>query len=190
MRDRDPARPIAIDCLARTVDSVRAKFGDSRDSPGSPDRLDRAYSRGRGAERPSNHSAPVRIRLVTPIILTMDHVRTLPTDKPKRLVVSPTRFRSLTDPESLREFAENCARAFISSRATAGSSTPTPRSSRCSASVRFANSASSARPSLFVDPSRRVEEIELLDRDGSVREFEIELRRPDGRHARCSTPAT
>ena len=33
---------------------------------------------------------------------------------------------------------------------------------------------------LFVDPSRRVEELRLLDRDGSVREFEIVVKRPDG----------
>ena len=33
---------------------------------------------------------------------------------------------------------------------------------------------------LFVDPSRRTAQMELLERDGSVREFEIEMRRPDG----------
>jgi PAS domain S-box-containing protein len=33
---------------------------------------------------------------------------------------------------------------------------------------------------LFVDPARREEEMACLDRDGSVREFEIALRRPDG----------
>ena len=36
------------------------------------------------------------------------------------------------------------------------------------------------RLDLFVDPSRRTVQMELLDRDGSVREFEIEMRRPDG----------
>lgn len=33
---------------------------------------------------------------------------------------------------------------------------------------------------ILVDPKRRKEELELLDRDGEVREFELELRRPDG----------
>ena len=33
---------------------------------------------------------------------------------------------------------------------------------------------------LLVDPRRRAEEISLLDRDGSVREFEITFTRPDG----------
>src|SRR2546423_2938835 len=33
---------------------------------------------------------------------------------------------------------------------------------------------------LVVDPERRREEIELLEREGAVREFELQLRRPDG----------
>jgi diguanylate cyclase (GGDEF)-like protein/PAS domain S-box-containing protein len=33
---------------------------------------------------------------------------------------------------------------------------------------------------LFVDPARRAEELAILERDGSVREFEFEIRRPDG----------
>jgi diguanylate cyclase (GGDEF)-like protein len=34
---------------------------------------------------------------------------------------------------------------------------------------------------LFADPQRREEEVALLERDGAVREFELELVRPDGR---------
>ncbi len=33
---------------------------------------------------------------------------------------------------------------------------------------------------LLVDPSRRVDELRILDAHGSVREFELEIRRPDG----------
>ena len=33
---------------------------------------------------------------------------------------------------------------------------------------------------LLVDPSRRAEELRLLMRDGSIREFELDIRRPDG----------
>ncbi|HEY2805628.1 MAG TPA: EAL domain-containing protein [Gemmatimonadales bacterium] len=33
---------------------------------------------------------------------------------------------------------------------------------------------------IFVDPEQRVRELELLRQDGAVREFEIEIRRPDG----------
>ncbi len=34
--------------------------------------------------------------------------------------------------------------------------------------------------SLLVDPERRREELALLDRDGAIREFELQIRRPDG----------
>ena len=65
----------------------------------------------------------------------------------KRHVVSPTRFRSLSDPDSLREFAASCARASTSSRATAGFSTRIRRFSRCSASRRSPSSdAERVRP--------------------------------------------
>ena len=33
---------------------------------------------------------------------------------------------------------------------------------------------------LLVDPARRDEELEILARDGSIREFELDIRRPDG----------
>jgi len=33
---------------------------------------------------------------------------------------------------------------------------------------------------LFVDPDQRIRELELLQRDGAVREFEFQIRRPDG----------
>ncbi len=33
---------------------------------------------------------------------------------------------------------------------------------------------------LLVDPARRAEELAILARDGAVREFELEIRRPDG----------
>jgi PAS domain S-box-containing protein len=35
-------------------------------------------------------------------------------------------------------------------------------------------------PDLWVDPARRAREIEILRRDGAVREFEVAIRRPDG----------
>ncbi|MEW6335792.1 MAG: diguanylate cyclase [Acidobacteriota bacterium] len=40
--------------------------------------------------------------------------------------------------------------------------------------------ASTSAERLFVDPARRAEEMAILERDGSVREFEFEIRRPDG----------
>ena len=90
------------------------------------------------------------------------------------------RFRSLSDQESLREFAKNLREGiYITARdgrildanqafvEMLGVSTLDDLSER-----NVAN--------LFIHPTRRVELMALLDRDGSVREFEIALRRPDG----------
>lgn len=110
----------------------------------------------------------------------MDHVRSLPTEKPKPLAVSPTRFRSLSDYDSLREFARQLREGIyiitrdgqILDANPAFLETFGVRSIRDFGTWRAVD--------LFVDPSRRVEELRLLDRDGSVREFEIVVKRPDG----------
>lgn len=90
------------------------------------------------------------------------------------------RFRSLSDPDSLREFAKNlregiyistrdgrlldCNAAFLS---VAGIDSP-------------ADLGEFGAAELFVDLTQRTEFLRLLDRDGSVHEFEFTLRRPDG----------
>jgi diguanylate cyclase (GGDEF)-like protein/PAS domain S-box-containing protein len=108
----------------------------------------------------------------------MDHVRILPTEKPKRLVVSPTRFRSLSDPDSLREFARQLREGIyiITRDGRILDANPAFLDMFGVGSLCEFGAASD----LFVDPSRRVEELGLLDRDGSVREFEIVVKRPDG----------
>jgi diguanylate cyclase (GGDEF)-like protein len=40
--------------------------------------------------------------------------------------------------------------------------------------------ASYGMSDMVVDPTRRMQELELLDRDGAVREFELQILRPDG----------
>lgn len=94
--------------------------------------------------------------------------------------MTPTRFRSLSDPESLREFAKNLREGIYI----------TTRNGR----ILDANTAflemlgveslgaldDYGATNLFVDPARRAEEMTYLERDGSVREFEFALRRPDG----------
>ena len=90
------------------------------------------------------------------------------------------RFRSLDDPESLREFARNLREGiYITS----------PEGTILDANPAFLEiigvasldelRALNARD-LYVDPPRRDQEIALLERDGAVREFEIAIRRPDG----------
>lgn len=92
----------------------------------------------------------------------------------------PTRFRSLSDPDSLREFAKNLREGIYI----------TTRNGR----ILDANRAflemfgvgsieelgENGAPDLWVDPTQRNEQMRLLETEGHVREFEVELRRPDG----------
>jgi diguanylate cyclase (GGDEF)-like protein/PAS domain S-box-containing protein len=94
--------------------------------------------------------------------------------------VTSTRFRTLSDPESLREFAKNLREGiYISSR-----DGRLLDANRAFLEIFGVDSLAAlgefAAASSFVDPSRRTAELELLERDGSVREFEIALKRPDG----------
>jgi len=94
--------------------------------------------------------------------------------------VPSTRFRTLSDPESLREFAKNLREGiYISSREG-----HLLDANRAFLEIFGVDSVKElgefAARSSFVDPSRRISELALLEKDGSVREFEIELKRPDG----------
>ncbi len=105
-------------------------------------------------------------------------------EKPKTVFPAPDqstmRFRSLSDPESLREFARNLREGiYITTR--------DGRLLDCNAAFLEVAGVGSlgqlgeyGAANLFADINRRVEEMRLLDRHGSVREFEIALRRPDG----------
>lgn len=90
------------------------------------------------------------------------------------------RFRTLDDPESLREFLRNIGEGIYIT---------TPQGEILDANAAFlailgVPSLEAARRiharDLFVDPKQREQEMAIVDRDGSVREFEIALRRPDG----------
>jgi diguanylate cyclase (GGDEF)-like protein/PAS domain S-box-containing protein len=90
------------------------------------------------------------------------------------------RFRSLSDPDSLREFAKNLREGiYISTR--------DGRLLDCNAAfLRVAGVSSIAElgefgaANLFVDINQRLEWMRILDRDGSVHEFEMVLRRANG----------
>jgi diguanylate cyclase (GGDEF)-like protein/PAS domain S-box-containing protein len=90
------------------------------------------------------------------------------------------RFRSLSDPESLREVAKNLREGiYITSRD--GHILDANHAFLEMLGVQSLGELDDYGASrLFVDPARREEEMACLDRDGSVREFEIALRRPDG----------
>ena len=94
--------------------------------------------------------------------------------------MTSTRFRSLSDPESLREFAKNLREGMYITTRDGRILDANNAFLEMFGVQSLVDLADYAAPNLFVDPARRVEEMELLDRDGSVREFEIALRRPDG----------
>lgn len=109
----------------------------------------------------------------------MDHVRAAPTEKPK-VSVRTGRFRSLSDPDSLREFARQLREGiYITTRdGTILDANPAFLELFGADSVHALREWSASE--LLVDPARRVEQLRLLDRDGSVREFEIVVKRLDG----------
>jgi diguanylate cyclase (GGDEF)-like protein/PAS domain S-box-containing protein len=91
-----------------------------------------------------------------------------------------SRYRSLADPESLREFARNLGEGIYIT---------TPEGRILDANPAFlevfgVKSLEAFRGmtafDLFVDPRQRELEMRLLDRDGKVREFEFQIKRPDG----------
>lgn len=119
----------------------------------------------------------------------MSHVLFPYSEKPKEALRTtsrratggePTRFRSLSDPESLREFARNLREGIYITT--------------CDGHILDANAAflemfgvdsiqafgEYGALALYVDPAHRLEELALLEREGSVREFELTLQRPDG----------
>lgn len=115
----------------------------------------------------------------------MDSPANKPVPSPKEPPSASTerplsRYRSLTDPESLREFARNLGEGIYIT---------TPEGRILDANPAFFEmfGVSSLRDfdgldafDLFADPKQRELEIRLLERDGRVKEFEFQIRRPDG----------
>lgn len=96
------------------------------------------------------------------------------------LATEPSRFRSLSDPESLQQFARNVREGIYITDAAGRilDANPAMVSLMGLRTVRQLRDYSARH--LMVDPQRRAVELELLERDGFVREFELELIRPDG----------
>jgi diguanylate cyclase (GGDEF)-like protein/PAS domain S-box-containing protein len=91
-----------------------------------------------------------------------------------------SRYRSLADPDSLREFAKNLGEGIYIT---------TPEGRILDANQAFLETfgveslddfAGMSAYDLFVDPRQRELELRLLERDGRVKEFEFQIRRPDG----------
>lgn len=90
------------------------------------------------------------------------------------------RFRSLSDPDSLRAFVNNLREGIYIIARDGRILDANPAFLAMLGVSTLAELQRFTSSDLFVDPARRLEEIALLERDGSVREFEAMLKRPDG----------
>lgn len=109
----------------------------------------------------------------------MPHVRSFAENIPKQHFVSTARFRSLSDPESLREFASKLREGIYIFSRDGRILDANPAFLEMLGIASLAELGTNASD-VLVDPKQRAEELRLLDRDGSVREYEITLTRPDG----------
>jgi diguanylate cyclase (GGDEF)-like protein/PAS domain S-box-containing protein len=109
---------------------------------------------------------------------------TLPLDAQKPADSAPgaprSLYRSLSDPESLKEFARNLGEGIYIT-------TPDGRILDCNPAFlemfgvkSFQDFSGMSAYDLFVDPKQRELELVVLEREGRVKEFEFEIKRPDG----------
>jgi diguanylate cyclase (GGDEF)-like protein/PAS domain S-box-containing protein len=94
--------------------------------------------------------------------------------------VSRTRFRSLSDPESLREFAQNIREGIYITTRDGEVLDANPAFLEIAGVKSLAELGKGAAVAMYADPKRRHEQLRMLEADGSVREFEIAFLRPDG----------
>jgi diguanylate cyclase (GGDEF)-like protein/PAS domain S-box-containing protein len=95
-----------------------------------------------------------------------------------------SRFGSLSDPETLRGFTENLREGLYVATADGRFLDANPAFLAMLGLGSVEELATYSTGELVVDVGRRREELALLDRDGAVREFELDLRRPDGQLCR------
>jgi diguanylate cyclase (GGDEF)-like protein/PAS domain S-box-containing protein len=101
-------------------------------------------------------------------------------ENPNMDQVSSTRFRSLSDPESLREFAQNIREGIYITTRDGEVLDANPAFLEIAGVKSLAELGKGAAVAMYADPARRHEQLRMLEADGSVREFEIALCRPDG----------
>jgi len=103
-----------------------------------------------------------------------------PSPQKKKHAGRPTRYRSLSDPDSLREFANKLREGIYIVRRDGRILDANPAFLTIFGATDLGDFDGLTGRDLFIESARRGEEIALLDRDGSVREFELTLRRLDG----------
>jgi diguanylate cyclase (GGDEF)-like protein/PAS domain S-box-containing protein len=110
-----------------------------------------------------------------------------PTPTASRAVAPPalreesrSRYRSLADPESLREFARNLGEGIYITNPDGHILDANPAFLETFGVESLEDLAGLNAYDLFVDPQQRELEMRLLARDGRVKEFEFQIKRPDG----------
>ena len=91
-----------------------------------------------------------------------------------------TRYRSLADPDSLREFAKNLGEGIYITTPEGRILDANPAFLEMFGVASLAEFAGLSAFDLFVNPKLRELEMRMLERDGKVKEFEFQIRRPDG----------
>lgn len=90
------------------------------------------------------------------------------------------RYRSLQDLESLRSFVANLREAIYITDRRGNVLDANPAFFQLMGVRSLDDLRNFGANEMVVDPSRRIAELELLERDGFVRDFELQLLRPDG----------
>ena len=93
---------------------------------------------------------------------------------------SPPRSPTLQDPATLRELVGNLREGVYVSNVVGRILDANPAFLRIVGVATLEELARYSVYDLLVDPAQRASELELLSRDGAVREFEFQIRRPDG----------
>ena len=91
-----------------------------------------------------------------------------------------SRFQSLSDPDSLREFARNLREGIYISTLDGRILDANPAFLEMYGALTLADLAGLTGAELVVDPGRHREQMALMERFGSVREFEVMILRLDG----------
>lgn len=94
--------------------------------------------------------------------------------------MSPQRFRSLQDPDSLRSLVANLREAIYITDRRGNVLDANPAFFQLMGVRSLEDLRNFGANEMVVDPSKRLAEIEMLERDGFVRDFELQLLRPDG----------
>jgi diguanylate cyclase (GGDEF)-like protein/PAS domain S-box-containing protein len=90
------------------------------------------------------------------------------------------RFRSLSDPEALRSFVQNLREAIYITNERGDVLDANPAFFNLLGVRSLMDLQSYGANELVVDPARRLAQLEVIERNGFVRDFELQLVRPDG----------